>query len=65
MNNIFKLRENMYNLRNFHIFQIDNLHLLKYSPGAIPYCASHLWQQTNIHIGEVASQAFFENHIGT
>ena len=24
MNNIYKLRENMYNLRNFHIFQTEN-----------------------------------------
>ena len=30
-NDIFKLRENMYNIRNFHIFQTENLRSLKYS----------------------------------
>ena len=29
MNDIFKLRENMYNPQNFHIFQTDNSRLLK------------------------------------
>ena len=30
MSDIFKLRENMYNLRNFHIFQTENLRSLKH-----------------------------------
>ena len=29
MNDIFKLRENMYNPQNFHIFQTDNSRVLK------------------------------------
>ena len=29
MNDIFKLRENMYNLRNFHTFQTENPSSLK------------------------------------
>ena len=40
MNDIFKLRENTYNLRNFHIFQTENLRSLKYGLDAIPYRAS-------------------------
>ena len=43
MNDIFKLRENMYNLRNFHIFQTENPRSLKYGLDAIPYRASQLW----------------------
>ena len=42
MNDIFKLRENMYNLQNFHIFQIENPCSLKYRLDAIPYRASQL-----------------------
>ena len=30
MNDIFKVRENKYNLQNFHIFQTENLRSLKY-----------------------------------
>ena len=45
MDDIFKLRENMYkNLQNFHIFQTENPRSLKNYVDAIPYRASHLWQ---------------------
>ena len=37
MNDIFKLRENMYNLQNFLIFQTENSRSLKYGHDAIPY----------------------------
>ena len=37
MNDIFKLRENMYNLRNFHIFQTENPRPLKHRLDTIPY----------------------------
>ena len=37
MNDIFKLRENTYNLWNFHIFQTENPRSLKYWLDAIPY----------------------------
>ena len=40
MNDIFKLRENMYNLRNFHFFQTENPSSLKYRLDAIPYRAT-------------------------
>ena len=52
INDIFKLRENMYNLANFHIFQIENPRLLKYELDAIPYRATQLWQQVPIDIRE-------------
>ena len=55
MNDIFKLRENTYNLRNFHIFQTENPRSLKYGLDAIPYRASQLWQQVPIDICEAAS----------
>ena len=50
MNDILRLRENMYNLRNFCIFQTENPRPLKYGLDAIPYRASQLWQQVPIVI---------------
>ena len=50
VNDIFTLRENMYNLRNFHIFQTENPRSLRYGLDAIPYSASKLWQQVPIDI---------------
>ena len=64
-NDIFKLRENMYNIRNFHIFQIENLRSLKYGLDAIPYRASQLWQQVHSDIRRAASPALFKNRIKT
>ena len=54
MNDIFKLRENMYNHQNFHIFQTENPCSLKYGIDAILYRASQLWQQVTIDICEAA-----------
>ena len=65
MNDIFKLRENMYNLRNFRIFQTENPLSLKCRLDAIPYRASQLWQEVPIDIREAASRALFKNHIKT
>ena len=44
INDIFNLRENMYHLRNLHVFQTENPHSLKTRLDAIPYHASQLWQ---------------------
>ena len=55
MNDIFKLRKNTYSLRNFHIFQTENLPSLKYELDAIPYRASQLRQEVPADICEVAS----------
>ena len=65
MNDILKLRENMYNLWNFHNFQKDNPRSLKYGLDLIPYCASQLWQQVPIDIREAASLSLFKNYIKT
>ena len=65
MNDIFKLRENMCNLRNFHIFQTENPCSLKYGLDAIPYRASQLWKQVPTDIREAASLTLFKNRIKT
>ena len=65
INDIFKLRENMYDLRNFHIFQTESPRSLKYGLDAIPYRASQLWQQAPIDIREAAFVALFKNRIKT
>ena len=65
MNNIFKIRENMYSLRNFHIFQTENPCSLKYGLDVFPHRASHLWQQLPIDIHEATSLALFKNRIKT
>ena len=65
MNDIFKLRKNVYNLRHFRIFQIENPRSLKYGLDAIPYRTSQLWQQVPIDIREAASLALFKNLIKT
>ena len=62
MNDIFKLRENTYNLRNFHTFQTENPRSLKCGLNASPYRASQLWQQEPI---EAASLTLFKNCIKT
>ena len=65
INDIFKLRENMYNLANFHIFQIENPRLLKYELDVIPYRASQLWQQVPIDIREAIPLPLFKILIKT
>ena len=65
MNDIFTLRENKYNLRNFQILKTENPRSLKCGLDAIPYRASQLWQQVPVDIREAASQALFKNHTKT
>ena len=65
MNYIFKLRENLCHLRNYHIFQTENSRSLKYGLNAIPYRASELWQQVPIDIREAASLTLSKNDIQT
>ena len=62
MNDIFKLRENTYNLRNFHILQTENSPSLKYGLDAIPYRVSQLVPTDN---REAASLTLFKNCIKT
>ena len=42
MNNIFKLRENSYNLRNFQIFESQNPRTKKFGLDSIAYRANQL-----------------------
>ena len=65
MNGIFKLRENMYNLQNFHVFHTENPRSLKYGLDVIPYRASRLWQHVPIDNREVASLVLFKKRIKT
>ena len=50
MNDIFKLKENICDLRNFHIFLTENLGSMKDGLDAIPYCAWQLWQQVPVNV---------------
>ena len=65
INDISKLRKNMYKLQNFHIFQPENPRSLKYRFDAIPYRASKPWKQVPNDIHEAASLAFFKHCIKT
>ena len=65
MNDILKLKENRYNLRNFHIFQTEHPRSLRYGFDAIPYRASQLWKQVPTDIREAASLTLFKNRIKT
>ena len=51
----FKVRENKYNLPNFHTFETENPPSLKYGLDVILYLASQLWQQVPIDIRETVS----------
>ena len=44
MSDIFKLRENTYNLRNFHIFESQNPRTKKFGFDSIAYKTNHLWK---------------------
>ena len=65
MNDIFTLRENKYNLRNFQILKTENPRSLKCGLDAIPYRASQLWQQVPTDIREAVSLTLFKNLINT
>ena len=45
MIDIFKLRENTYNLRNFEIFESQNHRTKKLDLDSIAYRASQLWKK--------------------
>ena len=44
MSGVFKLTENTYNLRNFHIFKSQNPRTKKFDLDSIAYRASQLWK---------------------
>ena len=45
MNDIFKLRENTYNLRNVHIFESESPRTKRFGLDCIAYRASQLWKK--------------------
>ena len=65
MNEIFILRENRYNLRNFHLFETDNPQTVRFGLDSIAYRASQLWQQLPLSIRESRSLALFKEKIKT
>ena len=60
MNDIFKLRENTYNLRNFHIFESQNPRTKKFGLDSIAYRASQLWKNVPELIGKSFSLPVFK-----
>ena len=63
MNDIFKLRENTYNLRNFHIFECQNLRTKKFGRDRIAYRASQLWKNVLEEIRNSTSFPVFKEKI--
>ena len=44
MSNIYKLRENSYNLKNFHIFESQNPRTKTFGLNSVAYGANQLWK---------------------
>ena len=63
MNTIFKLRQNTYNLRNFHAFESQNPRTKKFGLDSIAYRASQLWKNVPEEIRNSASLLIFKESI--
>ena len=63
MNTIFKLRQNTYNLRNFHIFESQIPRTKKFGLDSITYRASQLWENVSEEIRNTASLLIFKESI--
>ena len=63
MSDIFKLRENTYNLRNFHIFESQNPRTKKFGLDSIAYRASQLWKNVPEEIRNSNSLPMFKKKI--
>ena len=63
MNDIFKLRENTYNLRNFHIFESENPRTKRFGLDCIAYRASQLWKNVPVEIRNSNSLTVFKEKI--
>ena len=63
MSDIFKLRENTYNLRNFHIFKSQNPRTKKFDLDNITYRTSHLWGNVPQEFRKLTSLPMFKNKI--
>ena len=60
MSDIFKLRENTYNLRNFHILGSQNPRRNKFGLDSIAYRASQLWKNVPEEIRNLTSLPVFK-----
>ena len=63
MNTIFKLRQNIYNLRSFHAFESQNPRTMKFNLDRIAYRASQLWKNVPEEIRNSASLLLFRESI--
>ena len=63
MSDIFKLRENTYNLRNFHIFESQNHRTKKFGSNSIAYRASQLWKKILEEIQNSTSFPMFKKKV--
>ena len=63
MSDIFKLRENTYNLRNFHIFESQNPRRKKFDLHSIAYRGSQLWKNVPEEIRNSSSLPAFKKKI--
>ena len=65
MSNIFKLRENTYNLRNSHMFESQNPRTKKFGLDSIAYRAGQLWKNVPEEIRNSTSLPMFKKKIKT
>ena len=63
MSDIFKLRENTYNLGNFHIFEFQNPRTKTFGLDSIAYRASQLLKNVPAEIRNSTSLPMFKNKI--
>ena len=63
MSNIFKLRENTYNLRNSHMFESQNPRTKKFGLDSIAYRAGQLWKNVPEEIRNSTSLPMFKKKI--
>ena len=63
MSEIFKLRQNTYNLRNFHIFESQNPRTKTFGLDSIAYRASQLWENVPEEIRNSTSLPMFKKKI--
>ena len=63
MNTIFKLRQNTYNLVNFHAFESQNPRTKEFGLDSTAYRTSQLWQNVPEEIRNSASRSIFTESI--
>ena len=63
MSDIFKLRENAYSLRNFHIFDSQNPRTKTFGLDSIAYRASQLWKNVPEEIRNLTPFPMFKNKL--